>query len=30
MAILSTSGGIMSSKQATENGLGGEVLCTLY
>jgi small subunit ribosomal protein S8 len=30
MAILSTSGGILSSKQATEKGLGGEVLCTLY
>jgi small subunit ribosomal protein S8 len=30
MAILSTSSGIMGSKQATERGLGGEVLCTLY
>jgi len=30
MSILSTSNGIMSSKQATEKGLGGEVICTLY
>lgn len=30
IAILSTSKGILSSKQATEQGLGGEVLCTLY
>lgn len=30
IAIISTSSGIMGSKQATEKGLGGEVLCTLY
>lgn len=30
MAILSTSSGIMGSKTATEKGLGGEVLATLY
>lgn len=30
MAILSTSSGIMGSKEATAKGLGGEVLCTLY
>ena len=30
MAIISTSSGIMGSKEATEKGLGGEVLCTLY
>ena len=30
MAIISTSQGIMSSKQATEKGLGGELLCTIY
>ncbi len=30
MSILSTSNGIMGSKEATEKGLGGEILCTLY
>lgn len=30
IAILSTSKGIMSSKDATEKRLGGELLCTLY
>ena len=30
MSILSTSKGIMGSKEATEKGLGGELLCTLY
>lgn len=30
MSIISTSKGIMSSKEATEKGLGGELLCTIY
>lgn len=30
MAIISTSSGVMGSKEAIEKGLGGEVLCTLY
>ena len=30
MSILSTSKGIMGSKEATEKGLGGELLCTIY
>jgi small subunit ribosomal protein S8 len=30
MSILSTSKGVMGSKEATEKGLGGELLCTVY
>ena len=30
MSVLSTSKGIMGSKEAKEKGLGGELLCTLY
>ena len=30
MSILSTSQGMMSSKQATEKGLGGELVCTIW
>lgn len=30
MSILSTSKGIMSGKQATEQTLGGELLCTIW
>lgn len=30
MAVISTSGGMMSSKEATAKGLGGELVCTLY
>ncbi len=30
IALISTSKGIMSSKDATEKRLGGELLCTLY
>ncbi|WII73265.1 30S ribosomal protein S8 [Bdellovibrio sp. 22V] len=30
MSILSTSKGIMSAKQAAEQNLGGELLCTLW
>lgn len=29
-AILSTSKGVMASKAATEHGLGGELLCTIW
>ncbi|MFQ5329218.1 MAG: 30S ribosomal protein S8 [Thermodesulfobacteriota bacterium] len=30
LAILSTSQGVMSGRKATELGIGGEVLCTVY
>lgn len=30
MSVISTSKGIMGSKEAKEKGLGGELLCTLY
>lgn len=30
LAVLSTSKGILSGKQAAEQNVGGEVLCTLY
>jgi small subunit ribosomal protein S8 len=30
MAVLSTSKGIMGSKEATEKKLGGELICTVY
>lgn len=30
VAIVSTSQGILSSRQATEKGLGGEILCTVF
>ena len=30
LAILSTSKGVMSGKKASELGIGGEVLCTVY
>jgi small subunit ribosomal protein S8 len=30
MSILSTSKGVMSSKEATEKRLGGELICTIY
>lgn len=30
MAVLSTSKGIMGSKEATEKNLGGELLCTVW
>ena len=30
LAVLSTSKGIMNSKQAEQNNLGGEVLCTVW
>jgi len=30
VAIISTSGGLMSDKKARELGVGGEVLCTIY
>ena len=30
MSILSTSKGVMGSKEATEKGLGGELLCTVW
>lgn len=29
-AVLSTSQGIMSDNQARQNGVGGEIVCTLY
>ncbi|OGQ02258.1 MAG: 30S ribosomal protein S8 [Deltaproteobacteria bacterium RBG_19FT_COMBO_58_16] len=30
VAIISTSGGLMSDKKAKELGVGGEILCTVY
>ncbi|MCK5307229.1 MAG: 30S ribosomal protein S8, partial [Zetaproteobacteria bacterium] len=30
LAILSTSQGVMSGRKASELGIGGEVLCTVY
>jgi len=29
-AVVSTSAGIMTNKEAEENGLGGEIICTIY
>lgn len=29
-AIVSTSAGIMTNKEAEENGLGGEIICSIY
>ena len=30
VAIISTSGGLMSDRKARELGVGGEILCTIY